>query len=188
MLPELQLGVIVLTNQQSGEALNAINFHILSAYTKAAQARQARSARDWVDVFKASADKTEASNRELEALASTSSFKAAGAPPLPLAAYVGTYRDPWRGDATISQEGERLVLKFSRTRQLEGVLEHNGRGIFVVSWNDRSLTADAYVRFSLDYDGEIEGMTMKAVSPRTDFSYDFHDLNFRKLPNPEASR
>ena len=87
-----------------------------------------------------------------------------------------------------SQEGERLVLKFSRTRQLEGVLEHNGRGIFVVSWNDRSLTADAYVRFSLDYDGEIEGMTMKAVSPRTDFSYDFHDLNFRKLPNPEASR
>jgi hypothetical protein len=27
-----------------------------------------------------------------------------------------------------------------------------------------------------------EGMKMKAISPLTDFSYDFQDLDFKKLP------
>lgn len=189
MLPELGLGVIVLTNQQSAEALNAINLHILDAYARDAQHRRvARLAEqaptDWVALLKERADQQEVRNRELEALASAQVSKSAGAPPLPLAEYVGLYRDPWRGDATIRQEGKRLILKFSRTDQLEGVLEHNGRGIFVVRWNDRTLTADAYVRFTMGYDGKVEGMTMKAISPRTDFSFDFHDLSFRKIEGP----
>jgi hypothetical protein len=40
------------------------------------------------------------------------------------------------------------------------------------------MDADAYVNFSLDQDGKASGFTMKAVSPLTDFSYDFHDLDF----------
>lgn len=50
---------------------------------------------------------------------------------------------------------------------------------FIVKWNDRSLDADAFVMFELDYSGQASGIKMKAVSPLTDFSYDFHDLDFR---------
>jgi hypothetical protein len=36
-----------------------------------------------------------------------------------------------------------------------------------------------YVTFSLDADGGIDRITMKAVSPLADFSYDYQDLPFR---------
>ena len=52
---------------------------------------------------------------------------------------------------------------------------------FIVKWADRSMQADAYVMYVLDEDGRATGFTMKAVSPLTDFSYDFHDLNFTRV-------
>jgi hypothetical protein len=40
------------------------------------------------------------------------------------------------------------------------------------------MDADAFVIFSLDENGKASGMTMKTISPLTDFSYDFQDLDF----------
>ncbi len=54
-------------------------------------------------------------------------------------------------------------------------------------WNDRSLEADAYVRFTQGYDGKVEGMTMRAISPATDFSFDYQDLDFKKAQGPAAA-
>ncbi len=44
------------------------------------------------------------------------------------------------------------------------------------------MDADAFVIFHLNENGFAEGMKMKAVSPLTDFSYDFQDLDFKKYP------
>jgi len=41
--------------------------------------------------------------------------------------------------------------------------------------------ADAYVTFSLTAEGAVERIRMKAVSPATDFSYDFHDLDLKRV-------
>jgi hypothetical protein len=57
-----------------------------------------------------------------------------------------------------------------------------GLNLFVVHWTDRSMNADAYVRFSTDYSGKVSGFTMQAVSATTDFSFDFQDLDFSKVP------
>jgi hypothetical protein len=43
------------------------------------------------------------------------------------------------------------------------------------------LDADAYVTFTLKPDGAIDEMRMQAVSPLTDFSYDFQDLLFKPV-------
>ena len=48
---------------------------------------------------------------------------------------------------------------------------------FVVRWRDRSLRADAFVTFTLGPEGSVESAKMRAFSPDTDFSYDFHDLH-----------
>ena len=45
--------------------------------------------------------------------------------------------------------------------------------------------ADAYVSFSLTPEGLIDRIAMKAVSPATDFSYDFHDLDLRYVRDSE---
>ena len=137
--------------------------------------------RDLVGYFEERANKREAELSAVEAEVAASARRGHSQPSLPLAAYAGTYRDDWRGDVWIREDGGTLTLKFSRTDLLEGDMEHYLYDTFVVRWKDRSLDADAFVRFRLDYDGGSEEMTLKAVSERTDISFDFHDLSFRKV-------
>ena len=67
-------------------------------------------------------------------------------------------------------------MKFTRTPSLVGDLEHWQYDTFVVRWRDRERRADAFVTFALTPDGAIDQAKMAAVSPATDFSFDFHDL------------
>jgi hypothetical protein len=67
-------------------------------------------------------------------------------------------------------------MRFTRTPLLVGDLEHWQYDTFVVRWHDRELRADAYVTFALNPDGSIDQVKMQAMSPATDFSFDFQDL------------
>ena len=107
--------------------------------------------------------------------------KADSRPSLPLEAYVGAYRDLWYGDIFIELVGECLHFRSARTPQLSGPLEHFQFDTFIARWTDRQLMADAYVSFSLTPEGSVDRIAMKAVSPATDFSYDFHDLDLRRV-------
>jgi len=42
------------------------------------------------------------------------------------------------------------------------------------------MEADAYAMFSFDENGKPNGMKLKPISPLTDFSFDFQDLDFKK--------
>jgi hypothetical protein len=81
----------------------------------------------------------------------------------------------------VSLDSGKLVLKISHTEELQGPLTPYSGNIFVVRWNNRTLDADAYVRFEQGFDGRVEGMTLRPVSPETDFSFDFQDLDFRRI-------
>jgi len=52
---------------------------------------------------------------------------------------------------------------------------------FIVKWYDRSMDADAFVNFSLDFEGKPTAIKMEAISPLTDFSFDFQDLDLKKV-------
>ncbi|MNC93406.1 hypothetical protein D3C83_100290 [compost metagenome] len=69
-----------------------------------------------------------------------------------------------------------MTIRFTKTPDLVGDLEHWQYDTFVARWKDRELRADAFVTFSLNPDGSIEHAKMSAVSPATDFSFDFQDL------------
>jgi hypothetical protein len=104
---------------------------------------------------------------------------ASSKPSLPPERYAATYEDAWYGEIAITLEQGRLVMRFSRTPSLVGDLEHWQYDTFVVRWRDRELRADAFVTFSLNPDGTIDQAKMRAVSPTTDFSFDFQDLLLR---------
>jgi len=173
MIPELKLGVLVFTNQESGAAMQAVNNQILDAYVRA-------PSRDWVEIAVAYTAGKASDAAQVEADVSAK-LAAATAPALPLDAYVGRFRDPWRGEATIAKAGDRLVLKISRTTSLEATLQPYSGNIFVARWVDRSINADAFVRFEQGFDGKIRAITLQAISPATDFSFDFHDLAFERI-------
>ncbi|WP_181106608.1 serine hydrolase [Xanthomonas arboricola] len=168
LVPEQQLGVVVLTNQEIGAAFNAVTLQVLDAFLQV-------PATDWTAAFakavsKADGDADTSWKKHQHARAVRST------PSLPLRSYAATYRDPWYGDVVIRQEGKRLRLQFSKTAQLIGTLEHWQHDSFIVRWDDRSLNADAFVNFALTPDGAVREMRMEAISPLTDFSFDFQDL------------
>jgi CubicO group peptidase (beta-lactamase class C family) len=167
-IPDLGFGVSVLTNQESGAAFDAIVYRVADHYLGA-------PAFDWVGAYRTVVARQAAATAEAIKKASASRA-AASTPSLPLASYAGTYVDAWYGDITIEKPGDALVMRFTRTPSLVGDLEHWQHDAFVVRWRDRELRADAYVTFALNPDGSIDQVKLRAVSPDTDFSFDFHDL------------
>ena len=168
MIPELKIGVAVLTNQESGAAFESIVYFILDQFLAAPKT-------DWLATYKALVDRDVSTNAQKEEQTSAKR-DTTSRPPLPLSSYAGTYTDSWYGDVTISLENGKLAIRFDHTRSLVGDLDHWQYDTFVARWRDRELRADAFVTFSLNPDGSIDQVKMKAVSPATDFSFDFHDL------------
>ncbi|MFZ2053986.1 MAG: serine hydrolase [Candidatus Aminicenantales bacterium] len=180
LLPELNLGVTVLTNQESGEAFSSLTWHIVDHYLGA-------PATDWVDAYSKVRARREA--RTAEAMKKAAgAWDTASKPSLALEKYAGIYTDAWYGDIKIARENDKLVLTFSKTPVLIGDLEHWQYDTFIVRWRDRELRADAFVTFALNPDGTIDQAKMRAVSPETDFSFDFQDLLLKPAGKPSDKR
>jgi Beta-lactamase class C and other penicillin binding proteins len=179
LVPGQHLGVVVLTNQQSGAAFNAVTYRVLDAYLNPTHKT------DWVAAYDKSVKKSEARADDSWARHEAARDKNAK-PSLPPAGYVGTYRDSWYGDIIVSNEGGKLRLRFSKTKQLVGTMTPWQHDTFIVRWDDRSLNADAFVNFALDDDGHVREMRIQPISPMTDFSFDFQDL--RPVPVKTAAK
>lgn len=176
LVPEERLGLVILTNQEQGGAFRAVMHDILDDYLGTPTPPV-----DWTAAFRKQTD-DEAAKAQAAVAKATLARAAGSAPSLSLAGYTGRYRDPWYGDATIVEDGGRLVLSMTRTRGMLGDLEHWQHDTFVARWRESFMSdtqpADAYVSFALKPDGSIERMTMTSVSPAIDFSFDFSDLLF----------
>jgi CubicO group peptidase (beta-lactamase class C family) len=173
LLPERNLGICVLTNAESTAAFSALTQTIIDFDLGA-------PATDWTAAYLKAVARSEADRSETVGR-SASGRDASSGPSLPPGQYAGTYRDAWYGDIAITEENGHLVMRFTRTPALVGDMEHWQYDTFVVRWRDRELRADAFVTFALNPDGSIERAAMRAVSPETDFSYDFQDLDLRPV-------
>lgn len=176
LVPELHLGIIVLTNQMSGAAFTAVTNTVLDHYLSV-------TGQDWVqelaDISKkqvaGTAQADQAVWKQVAAAQKTTPKKP------DYMAYVGRYHDAWLGDVNIFAQGNQLWLKAKRSPRLTGqVLPYDGN-TRVVRWRDRSLNADAFATFALDDQGRASGIKLKPISPATDFSYDFQDLDLQRV-------
>ncbi|GAB3332412.1 serine hydrolase [Marilutibacter aestuarii] len=168
LVPDQGLGVVVLTNAEVGAAFHAVTLRALDLMLDL-------PATDWNAAYKAAVDKAqEKSDEDWEAHLAARDTRSR--PSLPLSGYARRYRDPWYGDVFVEPRGDGLALRFGHTPALVGTLSHWQHDTFIVRWDQRWLNADAFVNFSLDPDGKVTGMRMEAISPKTDFSFDFHHL------------
>jgi len=172
LVPAEKLGIVILTNSES-DLMAALSYRLLDEFLDGGPRT------DWVAAFvraaqldRAQADSTVRANRAARDSLSK--------PSLPQERYAGRYRDELYGDAGITLEEGRLVLRFSRSPAFVGDLEHWQYDTFIARWRTAHLE-DAYVAFSLNPDGSIDRFRMTAVSPVADFSFDYQDLEFRPL-------
>jgi CubicO group peptidase (beta-lactamase class C family) len=174
MIPELRLGVAVLTNQESGAAFESIVYRVLDHYLGA-------KASDYPAIFDRWVKQNLAQVQAMEQKAAGARDSTSG-PSLPLERYAGTYRDAWYGDVRVEREGRGLVIRFSHTPSLVGDLVHWQHDSFLARWRDREQRADAFATFWLDHDGSVARLRMVPSSPLVDFSFDFQDLDLRPVP------
>jgi CubicO group peptidase (beta-lactamase class C family) len=169
LVPEENLGVVILTNAEEGGAFDSILFHILDSYLGLAPT-------DWIAAYKASEDQQE--KQAAAITAKQNSGRAANSKSsLPLEKYAGVYDDAWYGPATIRMENAKLIFSLDHTPDAVGELQHWQYETFIAHWRERTME-DAFLTFTLKPDGSIDHFTMSAVSPLADFSFDYQDLWF----------
>jgi len=167
MVPEENLGVVVLTNAEEDGAFDSILYHLLDYYFNLPST-------DWIAAFKSVRDMRE--EEAAEAMKKAEGNRPASSKPsLPLEKYAGAYTDAWYGPITIRQEGSELVISFDHTPTMIGDLQHWQYDTFKAHWRNRRIE-DAFITFCLKADGSIESARMAAVSPLADFSFDYQDL------------
>jgi Domain of unknown function (DUF3471) len=176
IIPELKLGIVVLTNQQSGAAFTAITNTIKDSYFGI---KGKTRVKDYAaNVKKAEANAAKITGDTWRVIDSTQ--KASKMKP-DLAVYKGTYQDKWFGNVILAEKDGGLRFTSEKSPRLTGqMLPYKGSS-WIVKWDDRSFDADAFAMFVLDPEGKAVGFTMKAISPLTDFSFDFHDLDLKRI-------
>ncbi len=167
LVPEENLGVVVLTNAEEDGAFDSILYHILDHYF-------GLPATDWIAAYKSVKDAEERNAAETMRMAA-GARAVDSKPSLPQEKYAGTYNDAWYGPITIRYENGGLVITFDHTPSMIGDLQHWQYDTFKAHWRDRTIE-DAFITFSLKPDGSIESAKMAAVSPLADFSFDYQDL------------
>src|SRR5690606_13735851 len=165
MLPEQGIGVIVLTNAESGAAFNAVTMRALDAML-------GLPATDWTAAYAKARAKQEAKADE-SWQKHVAARNAKSTPSLALADYAGTYRDPWYGDIVIRNEGGKLRIQFSRTADLAGTLSHWQHDTFLIRWDQRAINGDAFLTSALDEEDNIREASQVPDSELTNFSIDF---------------
>ena len=173
MYPQLDLGIIVLTNQQSGAAFMSISNTIKDFYLGLPE-------KDWVEhyselIAKRQGDADQIVSEVWKTVEENKKKRIAYIDTL-----VGTYEDPWFGQVEISQSKGKLRFVSKRSSQLQGDMFYYKGDTFAVKWDNAYLHADAFAIIETK-DGKVVGMKMLPISPLTDFSYDFQDLDFKKV-------
>jgi len=174
LLPEKNVGFAMAMNSEDGPFLLGLQYELLDHYLGLPK-------RDWARAF--AEFLAERNAKGLEAVRAAQKTRPESKPSLPLPAYAGRYADEWYGPISVAEESGTLTIDFLQTPGMKGPLEHWAFDTFIARWQD-PLTEPAYVTFSLDASGKPDRITMKAVSPVADFSYDYHHLEFRPVASP----
>jgi CubicO group peptidase (beta-lactamase class C family) len=176
LVPEENLGIVILTNAEEEGAFDSILFHLLDSYFGV-------SSTDWIAAFKAAKDEREKAAAQVM-MEQSNARPAVAKPSLPLNEYAGVYNDAWYGPATIRLENASLVFTLDHTPKAVADLQVWQYDTFQAHFRDRTIE-DAFVTFTLNPVGRIDHFTMVAVSPLADFSFDYQDLYFTPVKATE---
>jgi CubicO group peptidase (beta-lactamase class C family) len=168
LLPEKNVGIFVAVNSEDGEIVRGLLWELLDHYLGYPQGQ-------WPEKWHTF--KVNRLNQAARLVQAAAAKPAKLGPSLPLANYVGEYADPWYGTIKVRQSGKGLTVDFPHSTGMEGPLTHHQYDTFkmnpALKWVE-----PAYVTFSIGAEGKVDRVTMKAVSPVADFSWDYHDLLF----------
>lgn len=174
LIPELKVGIVVLTNTDPGSySSSTIASTIMDAYLGVEKT-------DWI----ANADKRLKESEAESDSAITAVWQTvekAKSTQIDYSNFVGTYQDNWFGKVDVFLKDGKLWFKSYRSPKLNGEMFFYKANTFAVKWEYRDMPCDAFAMFTLDENGKAIGIKMKGISPNIDFSFDFQDLDLKRI-------
>jgi CubicO group peptidase (beta-lactamase class C family) len=175
MIPDLDLGVVVLTNTSDDGAgiFLAVSQTIVDSYLGLDDF-------NWIDTYQGYFERRKAEGDKVtdEVWATV---KSADHSHINNNDYIGIYEDAWFGKVEVFIKDDQLWFKSYRSPKLNGAMHFYNANTFAIKWEYQDMNADAFSMFSLDEHGKANRIKMKGISPNIDFSFDFHDLDFQRV-------
>jgi CubicO group peptidase (beta-lactamase class C family) len=177
MVPELNLGIAVLTNQESGAAYWSVIYHVLDYYMK-------NKAFDWIKGYKEEQDK---GFRKLKTDQEKKIVKidSGALRSIPTKKLAGKYKDDLYGEVNFTETPEGMTMEFKQLPYFTADLKYFQYNTFYATFRKKSLKADAYVTFSLNPDGTVDQVKMEILDPDSDLTFD--DVLLKPAP-PEKKQ
>ena len=169
MLPEENLGVVILTNSET-PLQSFLWYKVFDVLTGAPP-------RDWSADYLARA-RAAREREEAEAKKAEAARVPGTRPSLALAAYAGTYGGAMYGDAKVTEEQGRLVVRLVPSPAYVGDLEHWHFDTFRIKWRESVVYPypRGWVTFVLDAQGRVSEMKIDVPNP----DFDFKELEFKR--------
>ena len=177
LIPDLNLGVVVLTNTESGGGalFSAVSQTIVDSYLGLADY-------NWIDKYYS---RMESGNKAADSVTTAvwKTVAAASKIPVKTESFTGIYEDKWFGKVEVFIKDKQLWMKSHRSPKLNGPMSFYKANAFAIKWEYQDMNADAFAIFSLDEEGKAQSIQMKGISPEMDFSFDFQDLDLQRIKN-----
>ncbi|MGB5645967.1 MAG: serine hydrolase [Muriicola sp.] len=175
LIPELDLGIVVMNNSEGASLLDGlIGFALLDEFLKL------ETGINWLEMTKRLQQQrgkmgdpdSEKVWTEVEANKNVKVNKDN---------YVGIYEDDWFGKVEVFDKEGGLWFKSHKSPRLNGKMEFYEDNTFAIKWEYQDMKADAFAIFSLNENGKAQSIKMKGISRFIDFSFDFQDLDLKRV-------
>lgn len=170
MIPEENLGVVILSNSETALPNIMMNkvFDVFLGVPK----------RDWNAEVLARAEQGKEDYRKA-AQAEEAARAKDTKPSLALSQYAGTYGGQMYGEAKVTEENGKLVLRLAPAPHFVGDLEHWQYDTFQVKWRDSVSYpfGRGFVTFTLNAQGKVDEMKIDVPNP----DFDFKELEFKRV-------
>ena len=168
LIPDQQLGVVVLTNGLKGIFTPLVNYTV-DAFLNVSE-------RDWSQESLKRTKSAQDNRIEERRKARVQGTK----PTLTLNAYAGTYYTPTYGNITVTPKDGKLQLAFEHTPDLSAALEHWHQDVWEIKWDRPEVLAwfsFGTIQFDLDNNARVTGIRFDV--PNDDLW--FEELNADKV-------
>ena len=169
LLPDRRTGVVILINGEAEDARTVLMQTALKHYT-------APTSPLGVLDYAARLDAEQAGRRR----AGHGPEDTRARRPAPLAAsarWHGRYRDPWLGEAAVCPRDGRLRFSVAKSPALRGSVMQLGSR-WLVQWDTLGADAEPWLQVQ---PGTPTTLSLTAIDPDIDFSYDYQDLQFTRI-------
>jgi CubicO group peptidase (beta-lactamase class C family) len=175
LVPDLNLGIVILTNTEpgGGSLAFAVTRTIMDSYFGLNDA-------GWIDnraknLAKNLNNVDEVTKKVWEKVDSAKYMKVKNED------YIGMYEDKWFGKMEVLVKGKQLWIKSLRSPKLTGPMYLYFANTFAIKWEYQDMNCDAFAIFSTNGKGKAKSFKMKGISPSIDFSFDFQDLDLKRV-------